>query len=93
MLAEASNAYNRFDVRHMPTGCGYVVQESPVSLSSMTDDRVSTRTWPTIWEVGSNWPHDGEIDILEGVNDVGPNAVTLHTGRGSLPCILCTGLD
>ncbi|KAJ3533428.1 hypothetical protein NMY22_g7338 [Coprinellus aureogranulatus] len=37
-------------------------------------------TWPAIWEVGDNWPHGGEIDILEGVNDVGPNAATLHTG-------------
>ncbi|KAJ3534266.1 hypothetical protein NMY22_g7001 [Coprinellus aureogranulatus] len=39
-------------------------------------------TWPAVWEVGDNWPHQGEIDILEGVNDKGPNAVTLHTGGG-----------
>ncbi|TEB24528.1 family 16 glycosyl hydrolase [Coprinellus micaceus] len=37
-------------------------------------------TWPAIWEVGANWPNGGEIDILEGVNDMGPNAATLHTG-------------
>lgn len=40
------------------------------------------RTWPAVWEVGDNWPHKGEIDILEGVNDKGPNAVTLHTNAG-----------
>ncbi|KAJ3548250.1 hypothetical protein NMY22_g1321 [Coprinellus aureogranulatus] len=41
-------------------------------------------TWPAVWEVGDNWPHQGEIDILEGVNDKGPNAVTLHTGEGCM---------
>lgn len=25
---------------------------------------------------------EGEIDIVEGVNDQGPNAATLHTGSG-----------
>ncbi|TFK16481.1 family 16 glycosyl hydrolase [Coprinopsis marcescibilis] len=40
-------------------------------------------TWPAVWEVqGSNWPYGGEVDILEGVNDEGPNAATLHTGPG-----------
>lgn len=39
-------------------------------------------TWPAVWEVGPNWPHQGEFDILEGTNDEGPNAATLHTGPG-----------
>ncbi|KAH9987929.1 2 beta-glucan [Russula compacta] len=39
-------------------------------------------TWPAIWENGANWPAGGEIDILEGVNDQGPNLVTLHTTPG-----------
>ncbi|KAF8057410.1 endo-beta-glucanase [Lyophyllum atratum] len=40
-------------------------------------------TWPAIWETNeSNWPNGGEIDIVEGVNDQGPNAATLHTGSG-----------
>ncbi|RDX44811.1 laminarinase [Lentinus brumalis] len=39
-------------------------------------------TWPAVWEVGDNWPNGGEIDILEGVNDVSPNQATLHTGAG-----------
>ena len=29
------------------------------------------------------FPHQGEIDILEGVNDQSPNAATLHTTEGS----------
>jgi hypothetical protein len=28
------------------------------------------------------WPNAGEIDILEGVNDQGPNHSTLHTTEG-----------
>ncbi|KAI5118074.1 hypothetical protein M0805_003663 [Coniferiporia weirii] len=37
-------------------------------------------TWPAAWETGeSDWPALGEVDILEGVNDQGPNAMTLHT--------------
>ncbi|KJA25440.1 glycoside hydrolase family 16 protein [Hypholoma sublateritium FD-334 SS-4] len=39
-------------------------------------------TWPAVWTVGPDWPNGGEIDILEGVNNQGPNQVTLHTGSG-----------
>ncbi|KAG2008383.1 glycosyl hydrolase family 16 [Coprinopsis cinerea AmutBmut pab1-1] len=39
-------------------------------------------TWPAVWTVGDNWPNQGEIDILEGVNDQSPNQVTLHTSAG-----------
>jgi hypothetical protein len=38
--------------------------------------------WPAYWLVGSNWPADGEIDIIEGVNDYATNAMTLHTSAG-----------
>jgi hypothetical protein len=40
-------------------------------------------TWPATWEVEeNNWPLGGEVDIVEGVNDVGPNSATLHTSPG-----------
>ncbi|KAI8940333.1 hypothetical protein NX059_004026 [Plenodomus lindquistii] len=39
-------------------------------------------TWPAFWTVGPDWPRNGEIDILEGVNDQTNNAMTLHTGPG-----------
>jgi hypothetical protein len=39
-------------------------------------------TWPADWTVGGDWPWDGEIDILEGVNDQGSDQVTLHTAPG-----------
>ncbi|KAG8214674.1 glycoside hydrolase family 16 protein [Butyriboletus roseoflavus] len=37
-------------------------------------------TWPAVWTVGDNWPNEGEIDILEGVNNMTPNIASLHTG-------------
>jgi hypothetical protein len=40
-------------------------------------------TWPSAWEVDeANWPANGEIDIIEGANDITPNTVTLHTSPG-----------
>ncbi|KAI5122150.1 hypothetical protein M0805_000797 [Coniferiporia weirii] len=37
-------------------------------------------TWPAVWEtLEDGWPAGGEIDIVEGVNDVVPNQSTLHT--------------
>ncbi|KAI0285145.1 glycoside hydrolase family 16 protein [Russula aff. rugulosa BPL654] len=36
--------------------------------------------WPSLWSVGPNWPHDGEIDIVEGVNNKKINQYTFHTG-------------
>ncbi|KAJ6490527.1 hypothetical protein DFH09DRAFT_834221, partial [Mycena vulgaris] len=40
-------------------------------------------TWPALWENGPNWPNDGEVGIIEGVNNQGTNQVTLHTALGS----------
>ncbi|KAM3080424.1 hypothetical protein ACMFMG_005379 [Clarireedia jacksonii] len=38
--------------------------------------------WPAFWLFGPNWPSSGEIDIIEGVNLAGTDAITLHTGPG-----------
>lgn len=43
---------------------------------------VHIRTWPAVWEVGDDWPNQGEVDIVEGVNNVSPNQATLHTAAG-----------
>ncbi|KAG5652388.1 hypothetical protein H0H81_005184 [Sphagnurus paluster] len=40
-------------------------------------------TWPAIWETNeAAWPNGGETDIMEGANDKGSNAATLHTSAG-----------
>jgi beta-glucanase (GH16 family) len=40
-------------------------------------------TWPAAWEVDEgDWPNEGEVDIVEGVNDQTPNQSTLHTSPG-----------
>ncbi|KAF2660728.1 glycoside hydrolase family 16 protein [Lophiostoma macrostomum CBS 122681] len=43
-------------------------------------------TWPALWLLGTGveWPNNGEIDILEGVNDYTRNSVTLHTNSGCM---------
>lgn len=39
-------------------------------------------TWPAFWTVGPEWPSNGEIDIIEGVNSQQANSMALHTTPG-----------
>ncbi|TBU46576.1 concanavalin A-like lectin/glucanase domain-containing protein [Dichomitus squalens] len=39
-------------------------------------------TWPAFWSNGPDWPNNGEIDIVEGVNDYANNQATIHTAHG-----------
>lgn len=39
-------------------------------------------TWGALWTTGPDWPTQGEIDIIEGVNDNQYNSMTLHTSTG-----------
>lgn len=40
--------------------------------------------WPAWWTVGTNWPTNGEIDIIEGVHDNTHNQATWHTNPGCM---------
>ncbi|KAI9724203.1 MAG: hypothetical protein M1828_003948 [Chrysothrix sp. TS-e1954] len=37
-------------------------------------------TWPSFWSYGPDWPSNGEIDIIEGVNLNTKNLMSAHTG-------------
>lgn len=39
-------------------------------------------TWGALWMTGPDWPTQGEIDIIEGVNENQYNSMTLHTSAG-----------
>ena len=39
-------------------------------------------SWPAFWACGDNWPNNGEIDILEGVDGGASNHMALHTNQG-----------
>lgn len=39
-------------------------------------------TWPAFWMLGTDWPNNGEIDIIEGVNDQSANNMAMHTSEG-----------
>lgn len=38
--------------------------------------------WPAWWSAGPDWPNNGEIDVIEGVNDQTKNQYTLHSSSG-----------
>jgi hypothetical protein len=54
------------DMAHMPSSSGHLAAGCGV--------------WPAFWSFGPDWPSNGEIDIVEYVNNQNIDATTLHTG-------------
>ncbi|KAG8994775.1 hypothetical protein FRB94_012562 [Tulasnella sp. JGI-2019a] len=53
---------------------------SSVAIMNLRHMPVGCATWPAFWStLEADWPNSGEIDIIEGVNDVSPNLSSLHT--------------
>jgi len=73
-----SSSSGRNSVR-MSTQSAYNTGLFVISLSHMP---YGCGTWPAFWMVGPNWPNDGEIDIIEGVNLQTSDISTLHTSNG-----------
>ncbi|KAL7413432.1 concanavalin A-like lectin/glucanase domain-containing protein [Mrakia frigida] len=53
-----------------------------VTIITLSHMPTGCGTWPAFWTVGSNWPNNGEIDIIEGVNNDGDNLSSLHSSSG-----------
>lgn len=63
----------------MPTGCGTWPYVLPcLSIFGASTDFCNSAFWTN----GPNWPHGGEIDILEGVHDYTNNQATIHADLG-----------
>lgn len=52
------------------------------NLLSLTALELTLHCITAFWSNGPNWPNNGEIDIVEGVNNYTNNQATIHTNVG-----------
>jgi beta-glucanase (GH16 family) len=46
---------------------------------SPSPNALTIAVWPSFWLQGTNWPDNGEVDIMEGQNLQSGNQVAIHT--------------
>ncbi|KAF4507843.1 hypothetical protein G6O67_004298 [Ophiocordyceps sinensis] len=44
--------------------------------------------WPAFWTYGNDWPHDGEVDLLQGYNEDAWNTPTFYASERSGGCMM-----
>ncbi|KAJ5577981.1 uncharacterized protein N7459_006945 [Penicillium hispanicum] len=52
-------------------------------------------TWPAFWTTSStsNWPQEGEIDMIEQANNADTNQMSLHVSKDQGRCTISTGAN
>jgi len=88
--ATSSQVYIGTDYKNQASGRGRqsvrltskTVFNSGLFIIDLSHMPTGCGTWPAWWTVGPNWPNQGEIDVIEGVNTQSADQTTLHTNGG-----------
>lgn len=62
--------------------CGQRVSPVIITHTQYVGESGFTNMKCLVWSYGDNWPYDGEIDIIEGVNMAHNNIISAHTADG-----------
>ncbi|EJD00485.1 uncharacterized protein FOMMEDRAFT_159189 [Fomitiporia mediterranea MF3/22] len=77
--ARGNSSYGRNSVKMNST---YTISSGNLVLFDAFHIPYGCSVWPSFWTRGASWPDDGEIDIVEAVNMVTENSISLHTLNG-----------
>lgn len=68
----------------MPTGCSASHRCLSMCAYRHSHRILPSQVWPSFWTLGTGkeWPHGGEIDIIEGINLMPRNQMAMHADPG-----------